>query len=352
MNQRYIDFVPSKKGAEKVAGNAKPAGAMDMVRVARPDRVGAGGRVSAASRTSNRGASGVVSRGASTRTVSDDASDGAIAIRRTTPSSRPAAEKPASSEIKIKVTNKQPEVKVARNTKPARRPMMAAKPAAKKPMFMRGIGARQAARGVSRDIPRAVPEEKPSTRDWSEEDFLDDLELDELFSEHDAEMAEREAAMVAEPRRGSKYGVIKDLRPRFVKTEVPKRPLSGKVKPTPEPELDVESEAEIATAKSKKISSRAPFAFRKKETAEAAPKPKRPVKKTPFVNTEKVMKRPLSKNVYTPKQVAMYEEEPSGPVTIIQRPEKDSRIGLVVAIIITIILGATAGTVAFLLLPK
>lgn len=72
-----------------------------------------------------------------------------------------------------------------------------------------------------------------------------------------------------------------------------------------------------------------------------------------FVNTEKVAKRPLSKNVYQKKIVVVPEEEKSkGPVKIIDKPKKDSKAGLVVTIIITIILGATAGTVAFLLLPK
>ena len=72
-----------------------------------------------------------------------------------------------------------------------------------------------------------------------------------------------------------------------------------------------------------------------------------------FVNTEKVAKRPLSKNVYQKKiVVAPEEEKPKGPVKIIDKPKKDSKAGLVVTIIITIILGATAGTVAFLLLPK
>ncbi len=46
------------------------------------------------------------------------------------------------------------------------------------------------------------------------------------------------------------------------------------------------------------------------------------------------------------------KEEPKGPVTIITKPEKDSHVGIIVTIIMTIILGATAGTVAFLLLPK
>ena len=73
--------------------------------------------------------------------------------------------------------------------------------------------------------------------------------------------------------------------------------------------------------------------------------------KPTFVNTEKVEKRPLSKNVYQ-KKIVVPKEVSSEPVTIISKPEKDSKVGLVVTIIITIILGAAAGTVAFLLLPK
>ena len=75
------------------------------------------------------------------------------------------------------------------------------------------------------------------------------------------------------------------------------------------------------------------------------------VPKSPFINQEKVVKRPLSKNVYQ-KEIVVPKEEPKGPVTIIAKPEKDAHVSLVVAIILTIILGAAAGTIAFLLLPK
>ena len=75
------------------------------------------------------------------------------------------------------------------------------------------------------------------------------------------------------------------------------------------------------------------------------------VPKTPFINQEKVVKRPLSKNVYQ-KKVVTPKEEPKGPVTIISKPEKDAHVSLIVAVILTIILGAAAGTIAFLLLPK
>lgn len=75
------------------------------------------------------------------------------------------------------------------------------------------------------------------------------------------------------------------------------------------------------------------------------------IPKAQFINQEKVVKRPLSKNVYR-KEVVAPKEEPKGPVTIIAKPEKDAHVSMVVAVIITIILGAAAGTVAFLLLPK
>ena len=75
------------------------------------------------------------------------------------------------------------------------------------------------------------------------------------------------------------------------------------------------------------------------------------VPKSPFINQNKVEKRPLSKNVYQ-KKVTAPKEEPKGPVTIIAKPEKDAHVSIVVAVILTIILGAAAGTVAFLLLPK
>ena len=75
------------------------------------------------------------------------------------------------------------------------------------------------------------------------------------------------------------------------------------------------------------------------------------IPKNPFINTAKVAKRPLSKNVYK-KEVKTPDEKPKGPVTIISKPEKGAHVSLIVTIILTIVLGAAAGTVAFLLLPK
>ena len=70
-----------------------------------------------------------------------------------------------------------------------------------------------------------------------------------------------------------------------------------------------------------------------------------------FIKNPKIAKRPLSNTGYK-KEVKAQDEKPKGPVTIIEKPEKNSKLGLIVTIIITIVLGAAAGTVAFLLLPK
>ncbi|MBQ3297079.1 hypothetical protein IJH01_03090 [Candidatus Saccharibacteria bacterium] len=104
-------------------------------------------------------------------------------------------------------------------------------------------------------------------------------------------------------------GKVENLNERFVKSDVPKRPLSQSA------------------------------AYQ--------------VPKNAFVNQGKVKKRPLSaKNVYPEKETEVAVEEPKGPVTIISKPEKQAHAGTIIAIILTIILGAAAGTVAFLLLPK
>ncbi len=101
-----------------------------------------------------------------------------------------------------------------------------------------------------------------------------------------------------------KKGQVEDLSRHFVKTEVTKRPLS-----------------------------------------------KLEIPKSPLINQAKIEKRPLSKTVYT-KKVVVPKEKKQEPVTIITKPEKQSHVGVIVAVILTIILGAAAGTVAFLLLPK
>ncbi len=168
-----------------------------------------------------------------------------------------------------------------------------------------------------------------------------------------------------------KLGVVEDMSAKFVKTDVPKRPLSakphfratgvaaakaekvglfaaakatgrektgGKVSPAAKTGVElVEKSVEKSAARAGKTGAAARNTFQ--------------VPKTPFINQNKVEKRPLSKNVYAKKVVAAVEE-PKGPITIISKPESGAHVGLIVTVILTIILGAAAGTVAFLLLPK
>lgn len=143
--------------------------------------------------------------------------------------------------------------------------------------------------------------------------------------------------------------------PRVIKAEPKSKPTVPKktgVAFNEEPLLGVIEETK------RPIEQKADKTETKKSVEKSVEKPaKKPVESTvyrvpkaQFINQEKVVKRPLSKNFY-PKKVEEPKEE-QGPVTIITKPEKDSRAGLVIAIIIIIILGAAAGTVAFLLLPK
>ena len=159
----------------------------------------------------------------------------------------------------------------------------------------------------------------------------------------------KETSVKREPKYSSgtvpTLGVIEDLNDKKTNVELPKRPLGSSVT------------VSASEAKAKKV--KAEGLFKKNQ------KPEEPAKKSvaskasttykapnsPFINQSRVEKRPLSKNVYQ-KKIAVPKEEPKGPVTIISKPEKDSHVGIIVTIIMTIILGATAGTVAFLLLPK
>ncbi len=154
-------------------------------------------------------------------------------------------------------------------------------------------------------------------------------------------------------KKEPRYGVIEEFRPKFVKTEVEKRPLSRS--------HFVSKKTEIIEAKTQKVGLKEvakpvekpveKSEKTEKATKSAEDKAKMKIPKSPFINQAKVAKRPLSKNIYE-RTVKPTEEITTGPVTIISKPEKDTKVSLVVTIILTIILGAAAGTVAFLLLPK
>ncbi|MBQ6149597.1 hypothetical protein IJI86_01315 [Candidatus Saccharibacteria bacterium] len=137
--------------------------------------------------------------------------------------------------------------------------------------------------------------------------------------------------------------------PKFVKTDVKKRPLGAekpaktavKAKPVTKPAA-TKPAVKPATVKPVAVAKRpAPLGQRAK-----------------FINTNKIEKRPLSAvaarktPLIVPKVESEKPKKPAAPEKIISKPEKDSKAGLIIAIILTIILGAAAGTVAFLLLPK
>ena len=160
-------------------------------------------------------------------------------------------------------------------------------------------------------------------------------------------------------RNDAKLGEIEDLSPKFVKMDVPKRPLGDNsehivTQPTAKNEAKAAKSKKLigrfrSKSAEKKAAAKSPESVEKKAVQKkdtfVAPKPA-------FINQDKVVKRPLSKNVYQKNIVATDEKTNKGPVAIIAKPEKESKVGLIVAIILTIILGAVAGTIAFLLLPK
>ena len=154
-------------------------------------------------------------------------------------------------------------------------------------------------------------------------------------------------------KKEPKYGVIEDFRPKFVKTEVEKRPLSRSHFVAGKNELAEAKAQKVAAKKLEKPGAVVEKPVEKSDLSEkkVEDKAKMKIPKSPFINQAKVAKRPLSKNIYE-RTVKPTEEVSTGPVTIISKPEKDSKVGRVVAIILSIILGVAAGTVAFLLLPK
>lgn len=187
------------------------------------------------------------------------------------------------------------------------------KPEVKKP-------AKKPVKKITRRIPPANP-------------LLDEeIEVEEIFVERE------------EPKKAPKPAV----KPKFVKTEVKKRPLGAekaantavRVKPATKPAV-VKPAVKPAAAKPVTVAKRpAPLGQRAK-----------------FINTNKIEKRPLSavgarKTPLIIPKVPDLPKKPAAPEKIIAKPEKDSKAGLIIAIILTIILGAAAGTVAFLLLPK
>lgn len=136
---------------------------------------------------------------------------------------------------------------------------------------------------------------------------------------------------------------------RFTSVKVEKRPLSTPRKPeAKKPEMT--PEAALKAAKSENLIKK-PIDFAPKQPEKKPDDSFKTPKKSPFINTNAVEKRPLSKTDYR-AQVPEVKEEATGPVAIIDKSKKESNLGLIIAIILTIIFGAAVGTLAFFLLPS
>lgn len=200
------------------------------------------------------------------------------------------------------------------------------------------------------------------------------------------------------------FGVIEDFQPRFLNTEVEKRPLSGALALEPqEAQTEVKPAQQRAKAGNAKIERKtrnvrnvgdAPAAGNAginsaAERTRAARQTKMQIPKARFINQNKVAKRPLSKTAYAEPgygtvsgtrtgvsaaggmvrggatiaggatggkaggaKMAKKIENAGGALKVKKNAPKGGAAGMICAIILTVILGAAVGTVAFLLLPK
>lgn len=156
------------------------------------------------------------------------------------------------------------------------------------------------------------------------------------------------------------FGIIEDYRPANHPQEIEKRPLSTPEKrektsdqaidealeelAKEEPGNTQDLEEAISDIQSVKESP-AKHSSRINELLKSG--------KSPFIRTGAIEKRPLSNSVATKKPAIKPSlNEPSDPATIIEKPEKDAHVGIIITVILTIIFGAAIGTAAFLLLPK
>ena len=229
---------------------------------------------------------------------------------------------------------------------------------------------------VRKGAPKRITPKKPVVKD------SDEIPLEEMFGER------ARPAGVSTGLSEPKYGVIEDYRPKFVRTEVAKRPLGAKasvkksaVKSESRPVMRPATKPAVRPAMkpAMKPAMRPAVKAETKPVAKLTAKPAaKPAVKpataksnyiagpriTKFLNTNKIEKRPLSggsprrmTSVESVNRSAVAEAKiekrvRKSPERIIVKPEKDSKAGMIIAVILTIILGAAAGTVAFLLLPK
>lgn len=203
---------------------------------------------------------------------------------------------------------------------------------------------------VRKGAPKRMTPKKPA-RETS-----DELSLEEIFEER------AKPAGVSTGLNESKLGVFEDYQPKFVRTEVAKRPLGTETKSSAKPKTAAKKPAKISKSVEKpnvaRLSAPKSAIISKSSSYIAGPMI------TKYLRTDKAEKRPLS-SANTKKTVSMHdatlragleaktEKKPQkSPERIISKPDRDSKAGMIIAVILTIILGAAAGTVAFLLLPK
>lgn len=201
---------------------------------------------------------------------------------------------------------------------------------------------------VRRGAPKRVVAKKPVVLKTS---APEEVPVEEIFEE------KPRPAGVSRGLKEPAYGVIEDYQPKFVRAEVKKRPLgAGKNVSAASGRVTAKSAVRAASGATRGVSG---GAFATKSAASGAKKASLAPANVRFLNTNKIEKRPLSgtkqivKKAAVPEKVVTEEKKKSkGPERIIAKPDKDSKAGLIIAVILTIILGAAAGTVAFLLLPK
>ena len=223
--------------------------------------------------------------------------------------------------------------------------------------------ARAGALEVRKGAPRRMAAKKASSR------ADDELSLEEIFEE-------RAQPAGVSTGGAAKFGIFEDYHPKFVRTEVAKRPLGKDGKPKKVAKTSAAGVAKTSAAgvaKSAKMSKPVAKLAANPATKPVAQKSAMISKSssyiagpmiTKYLRTDRAEKRPLSE-VSTKKAVSMHDatlkagleakEEKKvkkSPERIISKPDKDSKAGMIIAVVLTIILGAAAGTVAFLLLPK
>ena len=168
-------------------------------------------------------------------------------------------------------------------------------------------------------------------------------------------------------RRVIKLNEREDFNRKFVNRDVPKRPLSSPGGTVGYDELERARRLAIRERQLREARAAKEAEGQKKSVRQSERKEQRgQERKSPFINQGAVEKRPLSGRVAMAGRKPLKEgnyrgaevgkqrksKQKEGPETIILKPEKQNHAGMIVAVILTIILGAAAGTVAFLLLPK